>query len=66
MTNVKEAVARAICKACDDEPDWDGEFSDNQYRWQDYLEAAEAAIYAHDEWHDEVRKREAWSEWLHG
>jgi len=66
MIEVKEAVARAICEACDDEPDWDGEFSDNQYRWQDYLESAEAAIKAHNEWHDKERWHGYWSEKLHG
>jgi len=42
----KEAVARAICKACDENPDHVGDASGRDYRWQDYLSVAEAAIAA--------------------
>ena len=40
------AVARAICTACHESPDHKGDAGGNQYRWQDYLDAADAAIAA--------------------
>lgn len=39
-------VARAICTACQENPDHKGDAGGNQYRWQDYLNAADAAIAA--------------------
>lgn len=42
----RNAVARAICTACHENPDHPGDTGGNQYRWQDYLEAADAAIAA--------------------
>ena len=40
------AVARAICTACHENPDHKGDAGGNQYRWQDYLDVADAAIAA--------------------
>ena len=40
------SVARAICTACHENPDHIGDAGGNQYRWQDYLVAADAAIAA--------------------
>ncbi len=40
----REAVARAICVACDENPDHIGDARGNACRWQDYLRAADAAI----------------------
>jgi hypothetical protein len=42
----RESVARAICASCGEKPDHQGDARDNAYRWQDYLEAADAAIAA--------------------
>lgn len=42
----RECVARAICAACNENPDHRGDARGNAYRWQDYLEAADAAIAA--------------------
>jgi len=44
--NIREKVARAICQACHENPDHKGDATGNDYRWQDYLEAADAAIAA--------------------
>ena len=44
--NQIERVARAICKACEENPDHPGDARGNQYRWQDYVEVAKAAINA--------------------
>lgn len=41
-----ERVARAICTACDENPDHSGDCRGNDFRWQDYREAAIAAIRA--------------------
>jgi hypothetical protein len=41
-----EAVARAICVACDENPDHAGDCRGNQFRWEDYLEPAKAALRA--------------------
>ena len=41
-----EAVARAICVACDDSPDASGDTRGNEKRWQDYIDPALAAISA--------------------
>lgn len=40
----REAVARAICSACDENPDHAGDAAGNPFRWQDYLRAADAAL----------------------
>ena len=45
MTNL-EPVARAICTACGENPDHQGDARGNQYRWQDYIDVAQAAIAA--------------------
>lgn len=42
----REATARAICIACDEQPDHQGDCQGNEFRWQDYLPAADAAIQA--------------------
>lgn len=42
----KERVARAICIACEENPDHSGDAAGNQFRWQDYLHVADAAISA--------------------
>jgi hypothetical protein len=41
-----ERVARAICTACGEDPDHSGDCRGNDFRWQDYREAAMAAIRA--------------------
>jgi len=43
---VVEAVARAICVACEDNPNCQGDCRGNEFRWQDYRDAALAAISA--------------------
>ena len=40
------SVARAICTACHENPEHKGDAGGHQYRWQDYLDAADAAIAA--------------------
>lgn len=45
---VVEAVARAICVACEENPDHEGDARGNDFRWQDYRDAALAAISAID------------------
>ena len=47
MTDRLEAMARTICAACEENPDSKGDCRGNDYRWQDYLPVAEAAITAH-------------------
>lgn len=42
----REAVARAICTACEDNPDVTGDARGNEFRWHDYLDAADAALSA--------------------
>ena len=42
----REPVARAICKACEENPDHKGDARGNAFRWQDYLHVADAAIAA--------------------
>lgn len=42
--DLREAVARAICSGCDEDPDNPGDCRGNDHRWQDYLEPADAAI----------------------
>lgn len=42
----REAIARAICLACEENPDHRGDARGNDWRWQDYLGAADAAIAA--------------------
>lgn len=44
--SIRERVARAICTACEENPDHRGDARGNDYRWQDYLETADAAIRA--------------------
>lgn len=44
---VRERVARAICAGCEENPDHLGDARGNDYRWQDYLDIADAAIDAH-------------------
>ena len=39
-----EAVARAICRACEENPDHSGDCRGNDYRWQDYRGPAIAAM----------------------
>lgn len=41
-----EAVARAICVACEENPDRQGDARGNEFRWQDYRDAALAALSA--------------------
>lgn len=41
---MRNAVARTICSRCGENPDHRGDARGNQYRWQDYLEIADAAI----------------------
>lgn len=41
-----EAVARAICFECEDDPDGTGDCRGNDFRWQDYVGAAKAAMSA--------------------
>lgn len=43
---VVEAVARAICGACEENPDRKGDARGNEFRWQDYRDVALAAISA--------------------
>jgi hypothetical protein len=42
----RERVARAICAACEEDPDHCGDAQGNAFRWQDYLMVADAAIAA--------------------
>lgn len=42
----REAVARAICAACEDRPDALGDARGNEKRWQDYAAVADAAMAA--------------------
>jgi len=42
--NRLERVARAVCAACGENPDHPGDARGHTLRWQDYIEAAEAAI----------------------
>lgn len=39
-------MARAICTACCENPDHQGDARGNKFRWQDYLQAADAAMRA--------------------
>ena len=41
-----ERTARAICAACGERPDAQGDCRGNDKRWQDYIEPAKAAIEA--------------------
>lgn len=43
---LERQVARAICEACDEDPDAQGDCQGNDYRWEDYIKAASAAIEA--------------------
>lgn len=43
---MREAVARAICAACEERPDAPGDARGNGKRWQDYASVADAAIAA--------------------
>lgn len=42
----REQTARAICIACKEQPDHVGDARGNQFRWQDYLDVADAALLA--------------------
>ena len=42
----RDAVAWAICAACEERPDAAGDARGNEKRWQDYLDVADAAIAA--------------------
>lgn len=44
--NLRKRVAVAICTACDERPFQIGDARGNEFRWQDYLGAADAAIQA--------------------
>ena len=44
--DVFERVCRAICSACEENPDHKGDARGNDFRWQDYADAADAAISA--------------------
>lgn len=48
MDAQRDAVARAICMACEDHPDSTGDSNiggnRNEFRWQDYRDVADAAI----------------------
>lgn len=44
MPEEREAVARAICSACEEQPNHRGDARGNEYRWQDYLPVADAAL----------------------
>jgi hypothetical protein len=48
--NQIERVARAICTACEENPDHTGDARGNAFRWQDYADVAQAAIDAVDRW----------------
>ncbi|PRG18099.1 hypothetical protein [Burkholderia multivorans] len=41
---VREAVARAICSACGEDPDHQGDARGNALRWQDYEHLAVALL----------------------
>lgn len=45
----RDRVARAICVACDENPDHAGDCRGNEFRWQDYRVIAQAAIDAYEE-----------------
>ncbi|WGS47268.1 hypothetical protein LFL97_32680 [Burkholderia sp. JSH-S8] len=42
---VREAVARAICEACEEQSAHQGDASGNAFRWQDYGQLAEAVMF---------------------
>lgn len=42
----REAAARAICQACEKNPEHKGDAHGNAKRWQDYLPMADSAIAA--------------------
>ena len=44
----RKMVARAICAGCGDQPDHAGDAQGNEWRWQDYLDVADAAIAAYE------------------
>ena len=44
--DVIEKVSRAICSACDENPDDIGDARGSEKRWQDYIQVANAAISA--------------------
>ena len=44
MSDLREALARAICASCDEHPDHSGDAQGNVWRWQDYLPCADAAL----------------------
>lgn len=52
--NQIESVARAICAACEENPDHSGDCRGNEFRWQDYREPSIAAIRAMSQDADET------------
>ncbi|MBN3776962.1 hypothetical protein G3O06_05175 [Burkholderia sp. Ac-20345] len=40
----RERVAGAICSACGEQPMHQGDAAGNEYRWQDYLNVADAVL----------------------
>lgn len=48
VVDVVDVVARAICLACGEQPDQTGDARGNDYRWQDYIDVANAAINAYE------------------
>lgn len=46
MDQELEQVARAICQACEENPDHQGDARGNACRWQDYIPMAKAAMKA--------------------
>jgi hypothetical protein len=44
LNEIRERVARAICAGCEENPDHQGDGRGNDYRWQDYLGPADAAL----------------------
>lgn len=51
-----EAIARAICIGCEEDPDHVGDAQGNEFRWQDYLPIAEKAMAATDKYDEDVQK----------
>lgn len=44
MNDLRGQIARAICIDCEDNPDDVGDCRGNEFRWQDYLTCADAAL----------------------
>lgn len=43
-----EAAARALCTACDENPDHKGDAQGNDFRWQDYVPLVEITLAAYN------------------